>query len=341
MMRTLLWALPAVTLLLTSFPARADQPAYKVLKTIKIGGEGGWDYLTMDSDGRRLYIARSDRVTVVDVDAGKVVGEVPKTQGIHGIALDLKRKHGFSSNGQDGSVSIFDLETLKETSRVKVGARPDAIIYDPASDRVFTFNAGSSDATAVSAADGTVAGTVKLGGKPEGVVVDGKGLVFVNIEDKNEVAVFDAKELTVKNRWPLAPGEKAVGLGIDCAKRRLFATCGNEKMIVLEADSGKVLATLPIGKGTDACAFDPGTGLAFSSNGAGDGTLTIVEEKPTDTYKVLANVPTQAGAHTMALDTKTHNVVLCTAKFKPAPAGAGGRRRVIEPDSFVVLIVGK
>jgi DNA-binding beta-propeller fold protein YncE len=310
--------------------AEKPDPGYKVIKKIEIGGEGGWDYLTMDADSRRLYIARANRVQVVDVDKGKLIGEIAPTPGVHGVALDTKRKKGFISNGGDATVTVFDLESLKETARVKVGMRPDAILYDSASDRVFTFNAGTKDSTAISAADNSVAGTVALGGKPEGAVADGKGMVFVNLEDKNEVVAFDAKTLTVKNRWPVAPGTKAVGLALDRVKRRLFVTCGNEKMIILDADSGKVVGTVDIGKGTDAAGFDQEAGLAFSSNG--DGTLTIVDGKG-DTYKVLANVPTQAGARTMALDTKTHHVLLVTAKFK--------QPRVVEPDTFVILVVGK
>jgi DNA-binding beta-propeller fold protein YncE len=319
--------------------ARAEPPEspFKVIKKIPVGGEGGWDYLTMDPAGGRLYIARSNRVTVVDVEQGKIAGEVPNTPGIHGVALDLKRKKGYTSNGGDATVTIFDLETLKEIARVKVGMRPDAIIYDPASDRVFTFNAGSKDSTAISAETGNVDGTVKLDGKPEFAVADEKGQVFVNLEDKSEVAVIDAKKLTVVNRWPLAPGKEPAGLSMDRTKRRLFSTCHNEMMVVMDADTGKVIDTPAIGKGTDACAFDPGTGLAYSSNG--DGTLTVVEQKPADHYQVLANVKTQDGARTMALDTKTHNIYLVTARFKPAAAGE--RRRQQEPDTFEILVVGK
>jgi DNA-binding beta-propeller fold protein YncE len=334
------WLLLAlIFLFVADFSVRAEPPEspYKVLKKIPVGGEGGWDYLTMDPAGRRLYIARGNRVTVVDVDEGKVVGEVANTPGIHGVALDLKRKKGYTSNGGDATVTIFDLETLKEIARPKVGMRPDAIIYDPASDRVFTFNAGSKDTTAISAETGNVDGTIKLDGKPEFAVADEKGQVFVNLEDKSEVVALDAKKLTVLNRWPLAPGKEPAGLSMDRAKRRLFATCHNEMMVVLDADSGKVLDTPAIGKNTDASAFDPGTGLAYSSNG--DGTLTVVEEQPAGHYRVAANVKTQDGARTMALDTKTHNVILVTARFKPAAAGE--RRRQQEPDTFEILVVGK
>jgi DNA-binding beta-propeller fold protein YncE len=333
-------AVAALVVLGWGFGAPAEQPesAYKLLKTIPVGGEGGWDYLTMDPEGRRLYVSRSTRVMVIDVDKGKVVGEVANTPGVHGVALVPRHKRGFSSNGGDSTATAFDLESLKETARPKVGSRPDAILYDPATDRVFTFNAGGGDATAIDAENATVAGTVKLGGRPESGVADEKGMVYVNLVDKDEVAAFDAKELAVKERWPVAPGKGPMGLAMDRAKRRLFVTCRNEKMVVLDANSGKVLADVAIGRGTDACAFDPGTGLAFSSNG--DGTLTVVEEKPADTYRVAANVPTQAGARTMALDTRTHNVLLVTARFKAAAPGEKGRR-AMEPDSFVILVVGK
>lgn len=320
--------------------ALAVEPAkspYHVKKKIEVKGEGGWDYLTMDPTARRLYIARSDRVIVLDVDKEKVVGEIPKTPGVHGVALDLKRKKGFISNGGDATVTIFDLETLKEIAKVKVGQRPDAIIYDPASDCVFTFNAGSKDTTAIAADDGSVKGAVALGGKPESAVADEKGRIYVNIEDKNEIAVVDSKDLKVLDRWKLAPGEEPTGLAMDLANRRLFATCHNQKMVVMDADSGKVLATPSIGKGTDACVFDPQEHLAFSSNG--DGTLTVVDTKA-DKFHVLANVATQAGARTMALDPKSHTVYLATARFKPLPPGQRGRPG-IEPDSFVILVVGK
>jgi DNA-binding beta-propeller fold protein YncE len=317
----------------------AEQPesGYRVIKKIPLGGDGGWDYLSMDPEAQRLYIARANRVMVVDVEKGKLVGEVPNTPGIHGVALVPKHKRGFTSNGGDSTVTIFDLETLREIARPKVGSRPDAIIYDPASDRVFTFNAGSSDTTALSAEDGKVAGTVKLGGRPEFAVADGKGMVYVNIEDKNEVVAFDAKELNVKNRWPLAPGKTPTGLSMDRANRRLFATCRNEKMVILDADSGQVVATPTIGKGTDASAFDPEKRLAFSSNN--DGTVTVVEEQSADKYRVLGSVPTQAGSKTMALDPKTHTLYLGAARFKAAAPGQRGR--TVEPDSFMVLVVGK
>jgi YVTN family beta-propeller protein len=340
MTRIRMWAVPTLVVLLIgglSITAEPKDSGYKIIKKIELGGDGGWDYLTMDSDSGRLYISRGTRVQVVDVEMGKLVGEVADTKGVHGIALAPKHKKGFTSNGQDASVTVFDPATLKETGRIKVGMGPDGIIYDPATDQVFTFNARSQDATAIDAASNAVAGTVKLGGKPESAVADEKGMVYVNIEDKNEIAVVDAKKLEVKSRWALGEGKRAVGLAMDRAKRRLFCSCGNEKMVILDADDGKVLATLPIGRGTDYAVFDPGVGLAFSSNG--DGTLTVVGEKD-GKYHVVDNVKTQQGARTCALDTKTHNIYLATARFKKAAEGQKGRPGM-EPNSFVILVVGK
>lgn len=317
----------------------AADPGYKLAKRFPIGGDGNWDYLTMDSAARRLYITRFNRVTVVDADEGKVVGEIPGTTGVHGVALVPESNHGYTSNGGDASVTVFDLKSLKEVAKIKVGTRPDAILYDPASQRVFTFNAGSKDATAIDVTTEKVAGTVKLEGKPESAVADEKGMVYVNIEDKNQVVAFDSRELTVKNRWDLEGCEEPTGMAMDRANRRLFVTCHNEKMAVIDADSGKIIATPAIGKGTDFCTFDPDSKLAFSSNG--DGTLTVVEAESPDKFTVVANVKTEPGARTMALDSKTHSIYLCTAKQKPAAPGAKPGRRAFEPNSFVVLVVAK
>ena len=310
---------------------KSNAGGYKVADKFALGGNGGWDYLSLDPEAHRLYIARSDRVMVVDLETGKLAGEVKETPGIHGVALDPKSKRGYTSNGGDGTVSVFDLNTLEVSKKIQVGKRPDAILYDPESNRVFTMNAGDQTASAIDAKEEKVVGTVKLEGKPEFAVSDEKGHIFVNLEDRNEIIQIDAAKLKVLNRWPLKPGEEPAGLAIDRAHNRLFATCHNEKMIVLDTESGKVVATPAIGKGTDACAFDAGTGMAFSSNG--DGTLTIVKGDGKDKYEVADNVKTQAGARTMALDPKTHKIYLATAKPKP------GERRQYEPDSFVVLVV--
>jgi DNA-binding beta-propeller fold protein YncE len=344
MARNLLAALPGLLVFLAPAVTSADEkvgPAYRLVKEIKVGGEGGWDYLTMDPEARRLYISRATRVQVLDVEKGTIVGEVANTLGVHGIALVPKLNRGFTSNGRDATVTIFDLQTLKEIDRVKVGKGPDAIIYDPATGRVFTFNAGDKDATAIDAADGKVVGSIPLGGKPEFAVSDEKGRVYVNIEDKNEVLALDAQQLTVKERWPVAPGKEPAGLSMDRDSRRLFVTCHNNMMVVLDADSGRVVATPKIGSRTDAAAFDAGTKLAFSSNG--DGTLTVVHEETPDKFEVVGNVKTKPGARTMALDPKTHTIYLVTAKFKPAPAAQKGTRQrpVMEPDTFEVLVVAR
>jgi DNA-binding beta-propeller fold protein YncE len=342
MKRIVIATLPVVMVMVAGFADHAGhaQPAgatYKVLKKIPLGGEGGWDYLTLDATARRLYITRGSHVMVMDIDKEKLVGDIPMTRGVHGVALAPKHKRGFTSNGGDSTVTIFDLQTLKEVQPpVKVGSRPDAILYDPASDRVFTFNADSKDATALDAGTGKVVGTIKLGGQPESGVADEKGLVYVNIEDTNEVVAFSSEALTVKTRWPLAPGATPTGLALDRVKHRLFSTCRNEKMVILDAESGKVLADLPIGKGTDACIFDPTTKLAFSSNR--DGTLTVVEEQAGGKYHVVANVAIQYGAKTMALDSRTHNFYLATAEFKEA---APGKKAAPVPNTFTILVVGK
>jgi DNA-binding beta-propeller fold protein YncE len=280
---------------------------------------------------------------VLDTGKEKVVGEVTGTPGVHGVALVPALSRGFTSNGGDDTVTAFDLSTLKPVGKAKVGSRPDAIHFDPESKRVFTFNHGSKDATAVDPAAVIVAGTVALEGVPEAAVSDGRGHVFVNLMDKNEVVEFDATSLTVLNRWPLAPGEHPTGLAIDRKNRRLFSVCGgNQKMIVLDADKGNVIATLPIGQGSDGCAFDPERGLAFSSNGR-DGTLTLVQEKSPQEFQVVGTVPTQRGARTMALDPKTHRVYLSTAEFAPTPPDqpkTKGRRPNMVPGSFAVMVVG-
>jgi DNA-binding beta-propeller fold protein YncE len=307
----------------------AGSSGYHVSKKTVLGGEGGWDYLTVDSKARRVYISRSTHVMVVDADSYAVVGDIPNTNGVHGIAIASDLGKGFTSNGRDGTVTIFDLKTLKVLGTATAGKNPDAIIYDPASKRVFAFNGSSKDATAIDASTGEVAGAIPLGGKPEFGAADEKGHVFVNIEDKSEIVQLDSKKLAVENRWSIAPGEEPSGLAIDRVHRRLFAVCGNKLMVVLNADSGKVVTTLPIGAGTDAAGFDPDTGFAFSSNG--EGTLTVVHEDTPDKFSVVDTVPTQARARTMALDLKTHQVFTVTAEFGPAPAPTAQQQRPRPP----------
>ncbi len=315
---------------------------YHIVKKSVLGGEGGWDYLTVDSKARRVYISRGTHVMVVDADTGALVGDIPNTSGVHGIAIASDMDKGFTSNGRDNSVTIFDLKTLKSLGTIPVGKNPDAIIYDPASKRVFTFNGASHDTTAIDAKTGAVAGTIDLGGKPEFAVADEKGHIFVNIEDKSEIIQLDSNKLAVENHWSIAPGAEASGLAMDRKHRRLFAVCSNKLMVVMNADNGKVVTTLPIGAGTDAAAFDPETGFAFSSNG--EGTLTVIHEDAPDKFSVVETVPTQVRARTMTLDTKTHQVYTVSAQFGPAPAPTAQQQRPrapMLPGTFTLLILSR
>ncbi len=317
-------------------------PGYHVAKQFKLGGEGGWDYLTVDTKARRVYISRSTHVMVVDADTGAIVGDIPNTTGVHGIALVPDLNKGFTSNGRDNAVTVFDLKTLKAIKQIPVGKNPDAIIYDPASKRVFTMNGGSNDTTAIDPQAETVAGTIPLGGRPEFAVSDEKGRVFINIEDKSEIVAVDARKLSVTARWSLAPGEEPSGLAIDRAHRRLFSVCSNKLMVVVNADDGKIVTTLPIGSGVDAAGFDPETNLAFSSNG--DGTLTVVHEDAPGKFSIVGNAATQRGARTMALDAKTHQVYVVSAEFGPPPPATPERPRPrpsIVPGTFTLLVLGK
>jgi DNA-binding beta-propeller fold protein YncE len=314
---------------------------YHLIKTIKLGGEGFWDYLAFDSPTRRLFISRGTKVVVLNVDSEKVVGEIPNTTGVHGIAL--APGNGFTSNGQAGTVSVFDLKSLQVVGQAQAGTNPDAIVYDPASKRVFAMNGRSGDATAIDAVTGKVVGTIPIGGKLEFAVADGAGHVYVNVENKSEEVQIDSMNLVVTARWPLDPCKEPSGLAIDVKHRRLFAGCDNKMMAVIDADSGKVIATPPIGDGVDADQFDPATGFAFASNGQ-SGTLTVVHEDSPDKFSVVEDVPTQRGARTMTLDPKTHEVYLVTAQFGPPPAPTAANPRpfpTLVPDSFVVLVFGR
>src|SRR5260370_1335181 len=261
-----------VLVLLASLVLAAGSSGYHVAKKTVLGGEGSWDYLTVDSKARRVYISRGTHVMVVDADSSAVVGDIPNTNGVHGIAIASDMDKGFVSDGRDNNVTIFDTKTLKVLGTTPTGKNPDAILYDPASKRVLTFNGTSKDATAIDAKAGTVAGTITLGGRPEFGQADDKGHVFVNVEDTSEIVRLDANKLAVENRWKIAPGQEPSGLAIDRKHHRLFAVCSNKLIVVLNADNGSVVTTLPIGAGTDAAAFDPETAYAFSSNG--EGTLT-------------------------------------------------------------------
>lgn len=335
--------MPALFALLLAVAAAASSTSgYHLLKTIPVPGDGGWDYLTVDEGARRLYVSHGTQVDVLDVDSGAIVGKISDTPGVHGIAVAPGLGRGFVSNGRASTVTIFDLKTLQKSGEVQTGKNPDAILYDPATRRVFAFNGGSHSATVIEAADGKVAGTIELGGGPEFAVSDGAGHVFVNLEDKSAVLELDARKLAVQERWPLAPCEEPSSMAMDRRTRRLFIGCRNRLMAVVNADSGRVVGTFPIGERVDAAAFDPATRLIFNSNG--DGTLTVIHEDSADKYSVLDNVKTQNGAKTMALDPKTHRLFLSTADYGPPPAPSPEQprpRRPIVPGTFRVLVVGK
>ncbi|HEX6537421.1 MAG TPA: YncE family protein [Gemmatimonadaceae bacterium] len=318
--------------------------SYHVVRRLAVGGEGGWDYLTVDTADDRLFVSRGTHVMVVDLRGGSVVGDIPNTNGVHGIAVVPSLGRAFTSNGRDSSVTIFDPRTLATIGTVEVtGANPDAIMYEPTTKRVFTFNGRSGNATAIDAATGRVVGTVPLGGKPEEAVADGTGRVFVNIEDRSEIVAFDARSLAVKATWPLAPCEEPTGLAIDRAHARLFVGCSNERMAVVDAGSGRMVTTIPIGPGVDGTGFDPATQLAFASTGR-DGMLTVVHEDSPDSFTVVSNVPTQRGARTMTIDPRTHAVYTVSAEFGPAPAPTSDHphpRPSVVPGSFVIIEVGR
>jgi len=320
----------------------AADSGYHIIKRLKAGGEGGWDYLTVDEAARRLYISRSTHVMVIDLDTDKVVGDIPNTQGVHGIAVAPELNRGFTSNGKADTATIFDLKTLKVLGEVKTGGNPDAIIYDSTSNKVFTFNGRSKDATVFDAVSGKVVRTIPLGGKPEFSAIDGKGKVYVNIEDTNEVIEIDSLKARVSRRFSLKPCEESTGMGLDSVNGRVFSGCHNKIMTILDIKSGKLLATIPIGANVDGNGFDAGTGLAFSSNG--DGTLSVVREASPGKFEVIETVTTQLGSRTMAIDPKSHYIYLPAAHFtqpdKSTQAGTK-QRPVMVKDSFEVLVVGK
>lgn len=335
----------AVFILLGFAAFARSQPArgYHLLSRIEIGGEGGWDYLLADEDSHRLYVSHAAKVEIIDTQTEKKIGEVTGLKGVHGIAIASGLGRGFISDGRDNSVTIFDTKTFKVIGRVKTGANPDAIIYDPASGRVFTFNGGGKNATAIDAASGAVAGTLDLGGRPESATSNEKGLIYVNIEDKSEVVEFDSRKLEVKARWPLAPeGEEPSGMAIDRKNHLIFSVCGNKKMVIVNTDTGRIVAAVAIGQGVDAAGFDGKEKLAFASNG--EGTLTVIRVNAPDKFSVVENVDTQRGARTMSLDRRTHKVYLSAAQYGPMPAPTADRPRPrppVLPNSFVILVYGR
>jgi DNA-binding beta-propeller fold protein YncE len=333
-------AMTGLLLVVASHAALAAGPeGYHLVQTIRVPGDGGWDYVTVDAAARRVYVSHATRVEVLDADSGELKGRIPDTAGVHGIAVAPEFGRGFTSNGRSDTVTVFDLQTLKPLGTVPTGKNPDAILYDPATRRVFAFNGRSASATAIDAGTSQVAGTLDLGGQPESAAADGAGHVFVNLEDKGEVLKLDARALKVLARWPVAPAKLPVSMAIDAPNRRLFVGCRSKVLLVLDTDDGKVVASLPIGDRVDASAFDPKTKLVFSS--CGDGTVSVVRQETPDKYTAVETVKTRPGSKTMGLDPKTHRLFLPAAEYKAAAAGAPKARPEMVPGSFVVLVFGR
>jgi DNA-binding beta-propeller fold protein YncE len=314
---------------------------YKVETRYPVPGDGGFDYLSVDSSARRLYLSHGTEVNVVDADNGKLLGTIPDTPGVHGIAIAGDFKHGFTSNGRENKVSMFDTDTLKLINKIDVGKGPDGIYYDPGTKRVFTNNHGSHDISAIDAKTGQVVGTVKAEGDGEQAVIAGD-LVYVNSENTNEVVVFDPKSLEVKNRFPIGVAKTPTGLAYDAKTKRLFiGTRSEPKMVVMDAASGKIINSWPIGRGVDYAGFDPQAKLIFFS--CSEGVLNIFHEKGSDDYEDAGAVKTQPSAKTMAFDSSTRKVFLTAAEYNEVPATTPGGRpqRTIKPGSFVVLVVSK
>jgi len=315
---------------------------YQFATEISIGGEGGWDILTIDSGARRLYLSHASKVVVVDLVGNTVVGEISDTPGVHAFVAVPELRRGFSSNGKESKSSVVDLTTLKTTSKIDTGPNPDAIVYEPRHGEVYVFNHTGNSVTVINAKAATVSATIPLGGNPEFAVVDETaGRVYCNIEDKNEIAVIDVDKHEVVAHWPLAPGEGPSGIALDATHHRLFSGCHNKMMVMLDTESGKVVANVPIAAGVDGCAFDDANQLAFAS--CGDGTTVIAREEAPDKLAVVQSLKTERGARTMALDPKTHRIYLPSAQFQPPPSpspGVSPGRPTVVPDTLKLLVYG-
>ncbi|MEP6603887.1 MAG: YncE family protein [Spartobacteria bacterium] len=324
----------------------ATAQEYKLLKSVPIGGEGGWDLLSLDAKARKLYVTHASKIVIVDLAQDKVAGEILDTPGVHACAIASDLGFGFSTNGAESRVSVIDLNKMKAGQKIETGESPDAILYEPTRSEVYVFNARGKSATVIAAKNKKVEATIPLPGQPELPAADPDGSrVFCNIEDKNEVAVIDAKTHAVKAEWPLAPGEEPTGLAFDAVHHRLFAACHNKMLVMLDSDSGKVISTLPIGAGVDGCAFDEKTQLVLAS--CGDGTMTIAKEETPEKLSVVQTLTTERGARTMALDPTTHRIYTCTAETAPetpsttpTPSPAERRRPNYVAGTFHLLVYG-
>ncbi|TAL62677.1 MAG: YncE family protein [Bacteroidetes bacterium] len=340
-MKKLLWFISCFLILFTGLNLLGQQSGseYSIINKIHLTGDGGWDYLTVDENGGRLFVSHGTVVQVIDLKTNLLTGTINETPGVHGIAIAQDLNKAFISVGRNGSVKVINLKTLASIADVKItGENPDAIMYEGFSKKVFVFNGRTANASVIDAATNEVFGTIALAGKPEFPVSDDNGNLYVNIEDKSLISVIDVKTLKVLKSWPIAPGEEASGLALDNETHRLFAVCSNKLMVVVDAIDGHVVTTLPIGAGCDGVKFDPGMKRAYSSNG--EGTMTVVQEINKDSFKVLENVATVPGARTLAVDNKTHHIYLPTAEFNPAPEATADNprpRRTPKPDSFFVI----
>jgi len=318
------------------------QESYKFLTEIPIGGEGGWDILTIDAAASRLYLSHATKVVVVDLNKNTVAGEIADTPGVHGFVAVPELQRGFSSNGKEAKSSVVDLKTLKTVSKIDTGESPDALVYEPLRGEVYVFNHKGDSATVIDAKQTKVTATIPLGGGPEFAAADANPKrIYCNIEDKSEVAVIDAAKHEVIARWPVAPGTEPSGIALDAVHHRLFATCHNKMMVMLDTETGKVIATVPIGAGVDGCAFDGATQLVFAS--CGDGTTTIAKEETPDKLTAVQTLTTERGARTIALDSKTHRIYLPSAQFQPPPSpspGASPGRPTIVPNTLKLLVYG-
>lgn len=319
----------------TAFLLAQTSSSYRVTHTYTIGGEGSWDYVVPDPPSHRLYIARQNRVMVVDEDSGKLLGEVTAVQGAHGTAIAEATGHGFATEGDGKSVMMFDLKTFKMLGRIPAAEDADAILYDGASNRVFTLNGDANSSTVIDPKAGALITNIALGGKPEYGVSAGDGKVYANLVDKNEVVEIDAKSATVSRRWSAAPCKQPVAMAIDTAHHRLFSGCRSGVMAISDYQAGKVVTTLPIGAGVDGAGFDPGPGDAFASNA--DGTLTVIHQDSADQYHVVENLETPKGSRNMGVDPTNHRVFVVSAKFGPVPAG--GRRGPVLAGSFALMVI--
>lgn len=337
--QSILWVASMCLLCCTAF---AQTLQFHVQKNWHIGGDGWWDYLKVDPAAHRLYIARGSRVQVVDTENGKLISEISGMSGVHGVALNSNGKYGYISDGMANTVRVFDRATLKVVANIPVEKNPDAILFDPATKRVFAFNGRSHSATAIDTGNNSVLKTIPLPGKPEFAQSDAEGNVYVNIENKNQIVRIDSHSLKTTATWPIAPCDSPSGLAIDRTHHRLFSVCDNNVMVVVDTHDGHVVATPAVGKGPDATRYDAKRHLVFSPNGD-DGTMTVIQQKSADSYAPVVTVPTQRGARTMALDSSTGMIYLVTAGFGPRPAATATNPRprpAMVPNSFVVLVVG-